>query len=422
MTILPMQAPQISEWRNGWRVLTAAAVGIGAGYNLFMYTASLFILPMQAEFGWTRSELALGSMVGLLSAFIMPITGWLTDRFGARPLGLAGLVAMAACYVGLALAPPSRAIILSLVCVIAVVSPLSSPVSFTRGLLPYFRRHTGSAVAIAMSGISVAAFAVVPLVAIVIADWGWRTSYFALAAILMFAALPVVFLWFREKPADASPAPRRSDPLGELRGVAADRRFWFMVFGFGGASVLIGGSLSQMQPLLVSYGLSSFAATALVTCYAVTIGIGRLCAGFLLDRINPTLVARSCLLLASFGGLSLVMMPDGAPLPLIAVAIMLIGFGHGAESDFIVFFSVRIFGEKIASTIFGVMAFVISIGMAAGGLFYAQIFDRYGSYRWAIGISVTLMVAAAVLIGRLRLPGASKGLGEDAAAPIDRKR
>ncbi|KQX23373.1 hypothetical protein ASD39_05960 [Sphingomonas sp. Root50] len=369
-----------------------------------MYTAGLFILPMQAEFGWSRSELAFGPMVGLIAAFFMPMTGWLTDRVGARRLGMIGLAAMAACYVGLALAPPSNGFFLAMVLVIAVVSPLSSPVSFTRGVLPYFRRNTGAAVAIAMTGISVAGFVLVPLVGLVIADFGWRQAYYALAATLLVLALPIIFAWFSEKPGnDELPAARRGNPLAELNGAARDGRFWIMVVGFGAASLLLGGVLSQTQPLLVSHGLSLLAATALVTAYTVTIGIGRLCAGFMLDRFHPHLVVRVCLLLAALGGLGVALMPDDAPIALIALCIMLIGFGHGAESDFIVFFSVRIFGEKIASTLFGVMAFVISIGMAVGGLIFAQVYDHTGSYRLALGGTAALMAVAAVLIGRLHV-------------------
>src|SRR5262245_57845564 len=77
-----------SEWRAGWRVLLSAAVGVGVGTPAVINTAGLFVVPMQQEFGWSRSALAIGPIVGLISSCLSPLGGWLIDRYGARPLAI----------------------------------------------------------------------------------------------------------------------------------------------------------------------------------------------------------------------------------------------------------------------------------------------------------------------------------------------
>jgi len=53
--------------------------------------------PMTAEFGWTRSQYYSGLTVQMIAAMVLvPVVGYLVDRFGCRRIALPGIVAYAA--------------------------------------------------------------------------------------------------------------------------------------------------------------------------------------------------------------------------------------------------------------------------------------------------------------------------------------
>src|ERR1700681_2590659 len=87
------------EWASGWRVVFAAALANGTSWMLFQNTAGLFIIPMQAEFGWSRSAVAIGPLGGLISIVFYPAAGALIDRFCPRRMALIGLTMLSIGFV-----------------------------------------------------------------------------------------------------------------------------------------------------------------------------------------------------------------------------------------------------------------------------------------------------------------------------------
>jgi MFS family permease len=70
----------------GWRVVLAACLGVMAGFgSLFVYTFSVFVKPLAAEFGWSREAISSGFAIAAVTlGFISPLLGRWIDRFGPR--------------------------------------------------------------------------------------------------------------------------------------------------------------------------------------------------------------------------------------------------------------------------------------------------------------------------------------------------
>lgn len=385
-------------------------MGTALSYGLFLMTAGLFIIPMQKEFGWSRSEVSIGPIVGLLAAMLAPFGGVVIDRFGPRRVAIAGLAALGLLYVLLAMTPPSQLYLYAVVVVLAVVATVTSAVIYCAGVVRWFQKNAGLAIGITMSGLSLTAAAALPALAWVIENIGWREGYLTLSALALLVGLPFVFAWFREAPPvgqKTTPEHQGAAPVVngmDMREAVRDKRFWLCVACFGGAALPIGGFMSQLQPLLIGNGFDTTAAAAAGSVFALSIGFGRLVGGALLDRLHAPTVAAVLLALPALGALLLVNSSTETVWIVAAIAVFLLGLGQGAEADFIAFFTLRIFGMRSYATIYATIGASVGGGMALGGIAFAALHDLAGSYDLAVYCAALIYVVAAVLALFIRVP------------------
>lgn len=402
-----MRTTYQDEWQTGWRVLFAATVGTGVTYGLFLMTAGLFIIPMQEAFGWSRSAISIGPIVGLASAFLAPLGGMLIDRHGPRSLAIAGLVLLGAIFLCLAVMPMNAAFLYGMVVLLAFAGTISSANVYCKGVATWFRRNSGLAFGITMSGNAVFGAAILPFLAMLIERHGWRSGYLALGAIVLLAGLPLVMAWFREKGetgTPGAPSPVRLDGVS-FRQAVRDRRYWLCVVVFGGAGLPIGGFMGQLQPLLVSHAFTATAAAAAGSVFLVAIALGRLAAGALADRFSPPRVASFFFLLPAVGCLLLAVAAGGAPVwGLAAVAVFLLGLGQGAEVNFMAHFTLKLFGLRAFSTIFASFGLVVGATIGLGGILFALLYDVTGSYLPTIHMSIAFFLVSAVLVLLINIP------------------
>src|SRR4051812_15803496 len=87
----PTPAGRPSFVRNRWVQLTAGILGMVAVAN-FQYAWTLFVRPLQARHGWTRVNVldALSIYFTLAQTWLVPIEGYLAERFGPRRLLVLG--------------------------------------------------------------------------------------------------------------------------------------------------------------------------------------------------------------------------------------------------------------------------------------------------------------------------------------------
>ncbi len=90
------------EWRTNWRVGAAAFIATGLSFVAYQSVSSLFVLPLQQEFGWSRAEVAYAHNASIAIAVAAPFVGRVTDRFGARRVMLAGMALLSLAYCGFA--------------------------------------------------------------------------------------------------------------------------------------------------------------------------------------------------------------------------------------------------------------------------------------------------------------------------------
>lgn len=376
----------INEWRAGWPVVASGAIGYGSGLGLIMITAGLFMVPMREDLGWTTSQLAVAPIVQLMSALLAPLAGYLVERWGAQAVAAAGLFGVGLGFLCMAILPSSLLILYAISFVLGLAAPLTGVVPFTSGVAAWFQRNLGTAVGVTLNGVSLLALPVIPLTSFVIAEYGWRYGYVALAAVVLGIGLPSVLIGFKER----GRAHQRHQPNAlmaegkNIREVIKSLKFWALLIAFTFATFSLGGYMTHLAPILreKDYGVAQVASLAML--FAVSISVGRLVGGVLIDRYWPNAVASVLLVVAAMGGMALLYTPaDQAMIPL-ALSTLLLGLAHGAEGDFIAFFFAKEFGMRSFTKIYSFAVVPIGISTAAGSFVFARLFDISESYNLAI--------------------------------------
>lgn len=396
---------QGGEWRHGWRVVLAALCGNGVGFTMVQMTSGIFIIPIQQEFGISRTAASIGPWIGLAVALLTPIAAIFVDRRGPRGLAIAGLCGLATSYALLASLPAILPLYVVLAATIALSGTIANPMIYCRGVATWFRRNAGLAFGLTMSGTSVVAALIAPFLSRIVEDHGWRTGIGLYAAMVSLVGLPLVLLWFRARPQDEV-VLSQPEAQGASAGEAARTvQFWLLIASFACATLAIGGMISQLYPILVAGNYTPERAALTVSFYAASMGFGRIVAGFLLDRFHPTLIAGGSLALAASGSFLLLHVLFGGAAPELAfLAAFLLGWGQGAEGDFIGFFTQRLFGLRAFGVIYSWFNLVVGCGLAIGGLLFAAAFDRFGSYEFAVMMNGGLWTMAAILMACVRAP------------------
>src|SRR5215467_12061756 len=71
---------------SAWLVVAASSFGLFLHFGSLLVNAfGVFLTTLCDQFHWSRGEVSLAFTLATLTAMLtMPLTGWLTDRFGAR--------------------------------------------------------------------------------------------------------------------------------------------------------------------------------------------------------------------------------------------------------------------------------------------------------------------------------------------------
>jgi predicted MFS family arabinose efflux permease len=276
---------------------------------------------------------------------------------------------------------------------------LAAVPTYTRAVASWFKRGTGLAFGIVLSGSALIAMVATPLTGNMIAEHGWRSGFLTIAGIMLLLGLPVIALFYRERKEVDTATRVQAGALGAtLRETLRDARFWFYLLAFTVACIGLNGTLAHLQPMLAEKGFPLSQAISLGVLYALAMTAGKLIGGFLLDRIWPFAVAAGITTIAAAGSFGLATANVTEAYPLAALLICTIGMAQGAESDFVAYFVLRSFGMRAFSTIVGVLAMVVTLGLALGAWLYGVLFDMYGSYTIACLLGAGCLLASGVFV------------------------
>ena len=383
-------------------------VAMAVGYPAWTFAQSMFFKPLQAEFGWSRSQIAFAFHASVFLVFMAPVMGRVVDRVGVKRVLIACMTAVALIYVGLANMSGAYGWFVALHLALFFFGIGTSGVAFTRAVTSWFSTSLGTALAVSRIGLSLFGAGLPVLVYYVIAEYGWRAGYYLMAALALLVGLPVSWLLVRDRrgpsPVAGAAAPARA-PSG-LRlwlSLLRNRRVVTLSIAAActyGPTVAI---LTQLQPLLTDKGLDPALAAQFSGLLAISVLCGTLVTGVLVDRIWAPLVACVFTIIPAVG--VALLLPGSLTAPMTAFAVIMIGLAQGAEIDVVAYMTARYFGMTSYAAIYGLSVLFIGLATAGGGILFALSHDWFGSYNpGLIGAGVVFLTGAVAYLSMGRYP------------------
>lgn len=389
------------EFATRWPVLLGAMLGIGVGVIALPSPAiGVFMRDLQAEFGWSRTQISLGPTILVAGlALASPLLGWVADRVAAAWITLVSLAALAtSLFLFSRLGPDLRLYYVGFAAM-AVTSSGAATLVYARVVSANFVRGRGLALGLAMVGNGLTGIFLPMLLAPYAASAGWRQGFVALAVLAALAAPVVAWLMSRSRPQLAE-APGAE---GHARGVSLGRAlrdpvFWIMALAFAVIPLGASGMHLHLLAFLADEGVPPAKAGAIASLGGVALIVGRVLTGWLIDRLYAPWVAAGMMALsaACMAAMGLIGAPAGA---LGAVAV---GLSIGAELDLIGYLTARYFGFRAYGRIYGLLYAAVLVGSALSPVAYGAAVDLTQTYATALFGGAALLLAAAVLFLLLR--------------------
>jgi MFS family permease len=364
-------------------------------------------VPLEAEFGWNRETISVGFVIMSWTSILATVLfGVLIDRFGVRPVMLPSVAGLSLCLAAMYLLTDSLPQFYLMLFAIVFVGGATSPVCYSRVIVDWFDRRRGLALGIGLAGVGVGNAIVPGLVSTIIASHGWRMAYVAMAVLVIAINLPVTWFLMRDRPTveeakvemiENQPGAVRSNAMPvevSVSDVWSKPAFWMLLLAFAFIGFANSAGLTHQFPLMIGRGVDSGVVALAGSLFGVSIIVGRVVAGFLMDRYFAPLVAGIFILLPA---IALAVYAVGLPGNWIVIGTVLFGIGVGAEFDVISMLVSRYFGRLSFGKIYA-LVFAVFQAAAVGAWVVGRIYDQTGSYSTGFWLVSGSMAAGAITL------------------------
>jgi OFA family oxalate/formate antiporter-like MFS transporter len=278
---------RVQQASMGYRVmqLTVGILCMVAIANL-QYGWTLFVNPINQGHGWTLAQIQIAfSVFILMETWLVPVEGWLIDKFGLRTMFLIGGVLVGVSWVVNAFAGS-----LGMLYFAAVLGGIGGGIVYGGSVgnaLKWFPDHRGLAAGLTAAGYGAGSAATVIPIANMIKERGYESAFFAFGivqgAIVLVLALLIRAPETGETPPLAKTTVQQSGKDLRPQEVVRAPAFWLMYVMF----VLVGAgglmAVAQLGPMAKDFGISDSPVTfALWTLPALqwALSIDRVLNGF----------------------------------------------------------------------------------------------------------------------------------------------
>ena len=380
--------------RYGWVMVAVGAlmgcVAVGA-----MMSLAVFLQPITQATGWSRAGV---SSAVTLNFLIMGAAGFgwgvLNDRFGARPVVLAGAV-----FLGLGLVLASRAATLTQFTlaygVLVGLSAGSFFVPMMTAVSAWLPHRRSIAVSLVSAGVGVAPMTISPFAAWLLQNGDWRSAQLTIG-IAAWALLIPLGLLVRPAPVatQAGGVDVAAGPRMGVKEALTSTPFIVLAATFFACCATHAGPIFHTISYAVVCGIPTVAAVTIYSMEGLAGLGGRIVFGLAGDKYGAKRVLITGLFIQALAAGSFMFAHRLGEFYAVASVF---GFAYGGVMPLYAVLARDYFGQQIMGTVLGAAAMVSSLGMAIGPWIGGWLFDTFGTYAPMYIYSFAIGLAAAAV-------------------------
>jgi OFA family oxalate/formate antiporter-like MFS transporter len=381
---------------NRWRVVVG-----GVSMNLALgslYAWSVFVLPLEQEFGWTRAQTSWVFTIAIVTfAITFLFAGRMQDVRGPRLCACLGAVLVS---LGFFLASLTASLVYLYV-IFAVVGAgngfgYATPMPVASKWFPDKR---GLVVGLMVGGYGAGSAIIGPVASSLIQSMGWRPTFRLLGGV--FFVMGMIGTWLLTNPPagyrprgwtpPATAAARRDCSTAEMLRTPQFYELW-LAYCLGATAGLM--TISQLVPFARSAGLGPAAATFAITVGAFGNAGGRILSGWLSDMMGRLTTLRVMVLASAAAMPALFIWRQEVLLFYILVAVVY--WCYGTQLSVFASATADLYGTRNLGLNYGVLFTAWGAAGILGPMIAARVYDASGGYRYAFYAASGLAVVAFV--------------------------
>jgi OFA family oxalate/formate antiporter-like MFS transporter len=401
--------------RNRW-LPVVGGVMMNMALGMF-YGMSVFMLPLEKEFSWTRAQTSWVTTIGLaLIAVWYVIAGFIQDRRGPRPVAVVGGLLFS---LGFFLASYTRSLPMFYLTA-GVIAGTGSGFGYvvpTSVGSKWFPDKRGLVIGLMVGGYGAGSGIFGPLALSLIDRVGWRSTFQILSLIFLVMTMAGAYL-LRNPPAGY--VPPGWDP-SKARGVArggADVEasvmlrtptFWTLWFAYCLGTTAGTMVISQLVPFARNAGHSAAVAAFALTVGALGSASGRVLSGWMSDYAGRLNTLRVMLLVSACAMPLLFLLRENVVLFYALLAVVY--YCYGTQLSVYASTSADFFGTKNVGFNYGLLLLAWGVAAILGPFLGGRVYVATGEYRWAFFVAAALSIVALTTLMLARNPHESRVKG-----------
>ncbi len=361
-------------------------------------TYVVFLLPLEREFGWTRSQLTgVYSIYLLVHGFTSPLVGMLFDRLGPRWVYATGMACLGAAFLLAGELVSLWQFYLFIGALVGVGVSLNGMVPGSALLARWYREKLATAIGIAFSAVGVGTIVFVPLAQYLVAHYDWRFAYRFLGAVILVLVPVVAFAlpWKKFYAGHHHVTKLRGREEGwTLRAALRSPLYWGLCQVFFGTAAAMFSVIVQLVAFFVDTGFSPIAAATAYGMLGMMSAISVMASGFLAERFGYRQTVTATFIGTAAGMALLFALTFVPSMLLLAFFVPTFGLCMGVRGPIVSSVSTKYFAGPNVATIYGSIYASNALGAAFGSLMGGLLHDLTGGYRVGLAVALAFVVLA----------------------------
>ena len=401
MPASPLQPALVLEPAYRWVIVIASAIMMAGSLGLILNGVSVFLVPLEQEFGWGRGPVSFINFAGLAGIAIGGIVmSRVSEVIGVRKSVMLGAVAM-----GLSVLLASQADQLWQFYAIFFAGSFIGGGSLFAPMIAntsrWFKTGVGLAIGIVSGGQALGQGLVPYLGGMAISAIGWRDTFLWMG-VLMLVILPLLALLIRPPLAPTEPAAAETDQVPGTHKPDISLSTNTVIIWMSIAVILCCTTMSvpliHLVPYAQSCGIPLSDAGGIILVMLIAGICGRVAFGKLADMIGAV---RAYWVASAWQTTLVIIFLQFQSLESLMVFAVIYGFGYGGVMTTILVSMQVLTPVARRASATGIVTMFAFFGHAIGGYQGGLFFDLIGNYGWAFANAAIAGAINLVVVGGL---------------------